>query len=74
MRGMHWPKRAFERLVDEIYDRPREFTASYVERVLAQTPEAVNAALARWLYPAPYLRPRLPLPRPLIPCSIPSCR
>lgn len=44
-------KRAFERLVDEIYDRPVAFTDRYVELVRRQTPDAVNAALARWYRP-----------------------
>lgn len=44
-------KRAFERLVDEVYDRPPEFTEAYVERVRALDAQAVNAALSRWYRP-----------------------
>jgi zinc protease len=44
-------KRAFERLVDEVYDRPAAFIGEYVARVRAQTPAEVNAALARWYRP-----------------------
>jgi zinc protease len=44
-------KQADEKLADLLYGRPPRFIEDYVRTVRAQAPEAVNAALARWVVP-----------------------
>ncbi len=44
-------RRAEEALANLLYGRPADFLETFVERVRAQTVEAVNAAMGRWYRP-----------------------